>query len=274
MSASFSAQVEQYEDLTHIALSGKLSEESLLVELSSHLVNEDVMINLSKVRSINNSGLRNWLRWIADVDQQHRIVLYGLSPEVIAQLNMVSNFSGASYIFSLYAPYYCSDCDLENHVLLDTRALDRQQLRAPQYRCDACANRLSFDDIEDHYFSFLHRIPVTIPDDLLAKVDELSASIPKQVSGDDSSLHSQSSVAENTMTLTSTDLAGKNLPTATALRRLRAKTDIVRAVRTKKDGGIKSVGDVWRFSFSWRWIISLVAVSIVCVAALAWLLIR
>ena len=50
-----------------------------------------------------------------------RVVLSECSPAIVAQINLVNNFTGTGVVKSFYAPYFCPQCDREKVLLIETR---------------------------------------------------------------------------------------------------------------------------------------------------------
>jgi hypothetical protein len=78
------------------------------------------------------------------------------SPAIVAQINLVNNFTGTGVVKSFYAPYFCPQCDREKVLLIETRdAVGMRPYHAPTCRCDECDGPMDFDDMEESYFAFL-----------------------------------------------------------------------------------------------------------------------
>src|SRR5207237_493782 len=82
------------------------------------------------------------------------------SPAIVAQLNLVNNFTGGGgVVYSFYAPYFCAECNKERtRLLLTDEIATMDPPKAPLFRCDECENPMDFDDLEDSYFAFVKHV--------------------------------------------------------------------------------------------------------------------
>ena len=116
------------------------------------------VIDVSEIERINSCGVRDWVNWLGKVEKGGaKIVLVECSPAIVAQINLVNNFTGSGVVKSFYAPYFCPNCDLEKVLLVETRDMARPRSRSrrrPAAATSATAP-MDFDDMEDSYFAFL-----------------------------------------------------------------------------------------------------------------------
>jgi len=82
-------------------------------------------------------------------------VLVECSPAIVAQINLVNNFTGNGVVQSFYVPYFCPECDEEKVLLCDTSDMGPPPHEPPTCRCDECDLVMDFDDMPDSYFAFL-----------------------------------------------------------------------------------------------------------------------
>jgi hypothetical protein len=101
--------------------------------------------------------VRDWVNWLGKAEKSGaQVVMVECSPAIVAQINLVNNFTGQGVVKSFYAPYFCPNCDLEKVLLVETRDMAGQQpFKAPSCRCDECDGPMDFDDMEESYFAFL-----------------------------------------------------------------------------------------------------------------------
>jgi hypothetical protein len=84
-----------------------------------------------------------------------QVILLRCSPAVVAQANMVTNFSADAFIHSFYAPYVHPDTGEEQSVLLFTEDLRQvRPIKAPKIYSDS-GEELEFDEFEESYFAFV-----------------------------------------------------------------------------------------------------------------------
>lgn len=173
MAGKFEAEIQQAEGLTHVRLSGTLDEDNELLPLAGH-IRGTAVIDLSGIREINNCGVRDWVRWLDEVQAKSAtVVLTQCSPAIVAQLNQVSNFAGKAYVKSFYVPFFCQTCDQEKAVLVEMAEFDGRDVGPPTCRCDTCDGVMVFDDLEESYFAFVKEVRRRVPDPVVDQIEEL-----------------------------------------------------------------------------------------------------
>jgi anti-anti-sigma regulatory factor len=172
MNPKFQASVQQREDVTYVKLSGVIDEDNELNTLADKLGTGTAVIDVSEIERINSCGVRDWVNWLAKAEKGGaKIVLVECSPAIVAQINLVNNFTGNGVVKSFYAPYFCPNCDLEKVLLVETRDMaGTQPFKAPSCRCDECDGPMDFDDMEESYFAFLANTKKIVTD---ARVDSV-----------------------------------------------------------------------------------------------------
>jgi len=170
MGQKFQATIHQREEVSYVKVAGVIDEDNELGSLAEKLGGTTAVIDLSEVERINSCGVRDWVNWLGKVEKTGaRPVLVECSPAIVAQINLVNNFTGSGVVKSFYAPYFCPNCDLEKVLLVETRDFAGQQkFKAPTCRCDECDGPMDFDDMEDSYFAFLANSKKIVTD---ARVD-------------------------------------------------------------------------------------------------------
>jgi anti-anti-sigma regulatory factor len=156
MNQKFHAAVHLKEDVTYVKLGGVIDEDNELGELTEKIPAGTVIIDLSEIDRINSCGVRDWVNWLTRVEKNgSRVVLVECSPSIVAQINLVNNFTGGGVVKSFFAPYFCPNCDREKVLLVEASEMVGGPSRAPICRCDECDGVMDFDDMEDSYFAFL-----------------------------------------------------------------------------------------------------------------------
>ncbi len=140
---------------TVLKLSGCVDESADLQPIKT-VAAGTLILDLGEVARINSVGVREWIRAMKTIPDNVQVWWDNVSTAMVAQLNMIANFHGHSRIRSFYAPYYCTDCDLEQRFLL-TMDDDLAEGRAvaPAHQCTECGAPLEFDDIEEDYLGGL-----------------------------------------------------------------------------------------------------------------------
>ena len=69
----------------------------------------------------------------------------GEALRIVAQINLVSNFTGTGVVKSFYAPYFCPNCDREKVLLVETRDMaGKGPFKARSSRWRILTNSLCF----------------------------------------------------------------------------------------------------------------------------------
>jgi anti-anti-sigma regulatory factor len=156
MSQKFQATVHQREDLTFVKLAGVIDEDNELSDLVDKIGKGTCVIDLGEVERINSCGVRDWVNWLGKIEKANAaVVLVECSPAIVAQINLVNNFTGAGVVKSFYVPYFCPECDEEKVLLCETADMGPPPHEPPTCRCDECDLVMDFDDMPDSYFAFL-----------------------------------------------------------------------------------------------------------------------
>ncbi len=158
MPYDFSWTVDSKQGVTTVALSGEFTENSDFSRLLPEIP-PDVVLDLSGVRRINSCGVRGWLSFVKALNESgKRFTLERCSVPVVLQLNMISVFRGGAHIHSVFAPYYCANCQQEFQRLITADESALEQLQSP-YPCPQCGSPLEFDDLPEHFLAFLQHRP-------------------------------------------------------------------------------------------------------------------
>jgi len=156
MAEKLRATVESEGDTSVVKLVGFLDEENKLKRLVEKIPAGTAMIDLAGVERINSLGIRDWVNWMAALEANGtRPVLVSCSPAIVAQINLVNNFTGSGVVKSFYVPYFCPECDEEKVLLVEASDMGPPPHEPPTCRCDECDLVMDFDDMPDSYFAFL-----------------------------------------------------------------------------------------------------------------------
>lgn len=156
MSQKFQASVHHRDDVSYVKLSGVIDEDNELTTLTDKIPAGTAVIDLGEIERINSCGVRDWVNWLGKLqDQSTRAVLVECSPAIVAQINLVNNFTGSGVVKSFYVPYFCPECDEEKVLLVEAVDMGAGPHEPPTCRCDECDLVMDFDDMADSYFAFL-----------------------------------------------------------------------------------------------------------------------
>ena len=156
MSQKFQATVQHRGDVSYVKLGGVIDEDNELGELVDKIPNGTAVIDLGEIERINSCGVRDWVNWLSKLESNGtRSVLVECSPAIVAQINLVNNFTGSGVVKSFYVPYFCQECDEEKVLLVEASDMGPPPHEPPTCRCDECDLVMDFDDMPDSYFAFL-----------------------------------------------------------------------------------------------------------------------
>src|SRR3569623_808938 len=156
MSQKFHHSVQHRGDVSYVKLGGVIDEDNELGELVDKIPNGTAVIDLGEIERINSCGVRDWVNWLSQLENNGtRSVLVECSPAIVAQINLVNNFTGSGVVKSFYVPYFCPECDEEKVLLVEASDMGPPPHEPPTCRCDECDLVMDFDDMPDSYFAFL-----------------------------------------------------------------------------------------------------------------------
>ncbi len=138
-----------------VALSGAIDE--TFSQSSSQIPKaENVEFNLLGLKSINSTGIREWIKYAQTLAGS--TITFVHCPKVfIDQVNMVQGFIPAgSKISSCYVPYYNEDNDSEKNVLFTYgKEFSDASVKIPTDIKDDSGAPMEIDIIEAKYFKFI-----------------------------------------------------------------------------------------------------------------------
>ncbi len=156
MSQKFHSSIQHRADVSYVKLGGVIDEDNELNDLVDKIPVGTAVIDLGEVERINSCGVRDWVNWLSKLEVNGtRSVLVECSPAIVAQINLVNNFTGSGVVKSFYVPYFCPECDEEKVLLVEASDMGPPPHEPPTCRCDECDLVMDFDDMPDSYFAFL-----------------------------------------------------------------------------------------------------------------------
>ncbi len=156
MSQKFQASIQHRGDVSYVKLGGVIDEDNELGDLVDKIPTGTAVIDLGEIERINSCGVRDWVNWLSKLENNGtRSVLVECSPAIVAQINLVNNFTGSGVVKSFYVPYFCPECDEEKVLLVEAADMGPPPHEPPTCRCDECDLVMDFDDMPDSYFAFL-----------------------------------------------------------------------------------------------------------------------
>ena len=156
MIQKFQGNIQHRGDVSYVKLSGVIDEDNELGELVDKIPTGTAVIDLGEIERINSCGVRDWVNWLNRLETNGtRSVLVECSPAIVAQINLVNNFTGSGVVKSFYVPYFCPECDEEKVLLVEASDMGSAPHEPPTCRCDECDLVMDFDDMPDSYFVLL-----------------------------------------------------------------------------------------------------------------------
>ena len=156
MSHKFQSSIQHRADVSYVKLGGVIDEDNELADLADKIPMGTAVIDLGEIERINSCGVRDWVNWLSRLENGGtRSVLVECSPAIVAQINLVNNFTGNGVVKSFYVPYFCPECDEEKVLLVEATDMGPPPHEPPTCRCDECDLVMDFDDMPDSYFAFL-----------------------------------------------------------------------------------------------------------------------
>ena len=176
MSQKFQASVQHRGDVSYVKLGGVIDEDNELGDLVDKIPSGTAVIDLGEIERINSCGVRDWVNWLSKLESNGtRSVLVECSPAIVAQINLVNNFTGNGVVKSFYVPYFCPECDEEKVLLVEAGDMGPPPHEPPTCRCDECDLVMDFDDMPDSYFAFLaNQKKLAEPDKVNGAMKELA----------------------------------------------------------------------------------------------------
>ena len=158
MTSRLQVSLDATENQTTVTLVGEINEESGLEALCDELSQASVVrLVLAGVNRINSIGVREWVNFMRSLEGK-KVTMEECSPAIVAQLNMISNFTGAATVTSVLAPLVCEECGTEETITVDTgRPVAVSEYESPR-ACPTCgAHAFELDDLPQSYFAFALR---------------------------------------------------------------------------------------------------------------------
>jgi anti-anti-sigma regulatory factor len=159
MTEKLRATVESDGDTSVVKLVGFLDEENKLKRLVEKIPAGTAMIDLAGVERINSLGIRDWVNWMSALEQNGtRPVLVSCSPAIVAQINLVKNFTGHGAVKSFQVPYHCRECDEDRVIVVETSEMSSPETPPPTVPCKTCKRAMDVDEMPESYFAFLGQV--------------------------------------------------------------------------------------------------------------------
>jgi len=138
-------------DRTVVLLYGEITEATSFGELAQ--LRGRVVLDLAGVRRINSFGVRELLNFFDELRKNCQLEAERCSTAVVAQLNMLPEFTRRIRVRSILAPLECPKCLHEQLVAIEVGGVGRKP-SVPATRCDQCGDAMALSEPEERYFAF------------------------------------------------------------------------------------------------------------------------
>lgn len=155
----FQFDVTRENEKTILSLSGSMDENMKLPDLN--VDSTTLVIDFNEVNFINSLGIRTWLSWIDNLNFP-MLEMRRLRPAIVEQANLIMGFlPHNTVVSSIYAPWYCEDCDTEELILLENEkdyfwesGVIIEGL-SDERQCNNCGSTSELDRNPKLYFHFI-----------------------------------------------------------------------------------------------------------------------
>jgi len=115
-----------------------------------------LFFELSGIKRMNSTGVKKWMQFFNALQAEgKRCIFARVSPTLVEQLNLISNFSCGAEVVSVVLPFTCQACGSSESISKDKKALVGVDLDHVDWPCSSCqAPKLEFDDLADEYLRF------------------------------------------------------------------------------------------------------------------------
>ena len=110
----------------------------------------------SGIRRINSTGIKKWMNFFNQLQEKKVSVnFHQLSPSLVEQFNLISNFGCGATVVSVTLPYTCKSCGVSSPIVKDKKEVTGINLEKVSWPCASCGQvALEFDDLADEYLNF------------------------------------------------------------------------------------------------------------------------
>lgn len=139
-----------------VAVSGAMNEDTRNLPPLGGSGFERLVLDLNGLKSMNSVGIRLWKEWLSAAPATKPLILQNVHRGIVAQINAVLGFlPPQAKVESIYVPFFCDDCDVEEEHLFETAALGKQAPVARLKGCKKAACQPEADVVWDRYIAFM-----------------------------------------------------------------------------------------------------------------------
>jgi hypothetical protein len=117
-----------------------------------------LMVYCAEVVRINSVGTKAWIRYFQQCREKGaKLSFHELPTCLVDQANLISDFLTGAHIESIFLPFCCRHCGTHFLGLQKVEQLRADMFKIDPSSCTKCNQQAEFDDLPQHYLSFLMR---------------------------------------------------------------------------------------------------------------------
>lgn len=141
---------------TIVHLEGQV-DETFSLEKEMPVLRETLELNCAKINRMNSTGVKKWMIFLNSISKQTKIRFVSVSPAMVEQFNLISNFGSNGEVVSVLLPYECVKCGNTFSIVKTVPELLKAKLQISPEKCPKCGDDHSeFDDLPEEYLQFLN----------------------------------------------------------------------------------------------------------------------
>ena len=114
-------------------------------------------LNCAKINRINSTGVKKWMLYLQGIMKKTQIRFLEISPAMVEQFNLISNFGANGEVVSILLPYECGKCSQGFSVVKTVPELKKAHGELGKEKCPKCGDlECEFDDLPEEYLQFLN----------------------------------------------------------------------------------------------------------------------
>ena len=155
---SVNIDIQQKDGWEVLTYNGPINEEAEvhLTQIVSQLGTK-VRINFKKVSMVNSCGVRGWVNFMRELEQNREIIYEECTSEIVMQINMIPSFKGEADVESVYGAYACEECGHNDEILFEKgkNLPESEDDEIAPVKCSQCGEEMEMEELEDEFFAFV-----------------------------------------------------------------------------------------------------------------------
>jgi hypothetical protein len=152
-----SIQITNRNGFDYVNYTGPINEEAevhlmRLIET----VGPKCVFNFRQVEYVNSCGVRAWINFIREFENNRTVIFEECTPEIVMQINMIPSFRGKAAIKSVYGSYSCDNCSHTQMQLFESgkNLPSSPEAEMSPVACEQCGSEMELEELEDEFFAF------------------------------------------------------------------------------------------------------------------------